>query len=185
MNSKKKHLISKKFQQGGTADKINRVNWTGLMNDPTYKANFGWKIDPKAMAVIEDSLVNRQAGFPQRMGVLSQVVAESGGSTKDHGNGAAGLIGWRGERKKNLPSTLAGQAHKLMEELYTKNNGNAWSHGGEGTHVNSGEEMRQLFLGTKNVNQATKAVMKGLVRPEQSVWDKRLRLVPLLRKYSK
>lgn len=171
-----------KFQYAG---KINRVNWKGLMNDPEYKSNFGWKIDPAAMTVVEDSLINRKAGFPQRIGLLTQIVAESGGSTKDHSNGAIGLIGWRGERKKNIPSTLSGQTHKLMEEIYNKNNGNSWYHGGTGTGVTTGEEMRKLYLDTNNVNQATKAVMKGLVRPEQEVWETRLKLVPLLRKYSK
>jgi len=71
--------------------------------------------------------------------VLSQVIPESGGDTKPHGNGAYGYVGWRGNRAKGLSNTPNGQAHVLMVDLFE--DPADWNHGGTGTNVNSGKEM--------------------------------------------
>ena len=60
-----------------------------------------------------------------------------------------------------------------------------WNHGGTGTNVNSGKEMWQLFNETPNTVQATKAFMKGYVRPPQEDRDKRIQFVELLKRYMK
>jgi hypothetical protein len=58
------------------------------------------------LQIIQDSLINRNVDFAQRVAVLSNIISESGGETKPHGNGDYGLIGWRAERAANLPKTL-------------------------------------------------------------------------------
>lgn len=165
-----------------TGGPVKRVNWNSLASDPEYKNNYNWKINSKNMGVIEDSLVNRGAGYAQRIGLLSQVVPESGGNTAPHGNGAYGLIGWRGVRASGLPKDLPGQTHKLMEGLFNPK-AQHWNHGGAGTNVNSGREMQELYTNTDNSIQATKAVMKGFVRPEKTEWDKRIGFSKLLKKH--
>lgn len=168
-----------------TTNKVSRVNWQGLMKDPEYKRNYNWKILPKNMQILEDSLINRKAGYAQRIGVLSQVVPESGGSPEPHGNGAFGLIGFRGERAKNLPKDLPGQIHVLMNHIFSNPKAKDWTDGGKGTGIQTGKEMRNFFLTTPNVKKATNAFMRGSVRPESSEWDKRLNFSQLLKKYMK
>ena len=169
-----------KHADGGTL--VNKVDWKGLMSDQNYKNDFNWKILPENMSVIEDSLINRNAEKPQRIAILSQIIPESGGDTKDHGNGATGLIGFRGVRAQGLPKDLPGQIHILMEGLFNPK-AKHWTHGGKGTNVNTGKEMQQLYVTSPNTVQATKAVMKGFVRPEKSVHDDRIKFVELLKKY--
>lgn len=170
--------LIKKHQKGG------RTNWNALKNDPDYISNFNWKLIPENLKVIEDSLINRKASRPQIIAAFSQIIPESGGSTKPHGNGANGLIGWRGVRAENLSQTLPDQTHKLMEGLFNPV-AKHWTHGGKGTNVNSGKEMQQLYQTSPNIIQATKAMMKGYVRPEKSQWDKRIEFAEFLKKYIK
>jgi hypothetical protein len=80
------------------------------------------------------------------------VIPENGGNTTSHGNGAHGLVGWRGDRAINLPENFDGQAHKLMVELFDNPTGKDWTHGGKGTGVMTGREMYELFNSTPNVN---------------------------------
>lgn len=170
--------LIKKHQKGGKA------NWELLKKDPEYIQNFNWKMIPKNLSIIEDSLTNRKASRPQKIAAFAQIIPESGGSTSPHGNGAFGLIGWRGVRTENLPKNLSGQTHTLMEGLFN-NKAEHWTHGGPGTNVNTGKEMQKLYQTSPNIIQATKAIMKGYVRPDKSEWDKRIKFANLLKKYIK
>jgi hypothetical protein len=96
-----------------------------------------------------------------------------------------GLVGWRGDRAKNLSKTLSGQLHHLMSELFSNASGTNWHHGGTGSGVNTAQEMYELFNSTENVNQATAAITRGYVRPEEHERDKRKRLSQIIKKYMK
>lgn len=171
------------FLQKG--NKVSRVDWEGLQSDPEYKKNYNWRIDTNNMRVLEDSLINRNTGYAQRIGVLSQVVPESGGSPKPHGNGAYGLVGWRGARAKKLPSNLPGQIHTLMEGIYNNPSSKDWSHGGSGMGIQSGKEMHGFFKKTPVVRKAVNAFMRGYVRPPEEVYQKRQGFAKLLQKHLK
>lgn len=168
-----------KHQQGGT---MKRLNVKAMQQDPEYK-NYDWYIDEKNIAALQDSLINRNAGYAQRLATLAMVIPENGGRPTPHGNGAYGLVGWRGNRAKNLPQDFGGQAHKLMVELFDNPQGKDWTHGGAGTNVQTGKEMYNIFNTTQNSVQATKAMMKGYVRPPKSEYDKRVAFINLLKKY--
>lgn len=178
-NKKKMHNRSEIHQTGG---RVRRVNWKNLAKDPEYVKNYNWRINPNNMKVVEDSLINRGAKDAQRIAAFSQIIPESGGETKPHGNGAHGLIGWRGDRAKGLSQNLPKQTHKLMEGLFNSQAAN-WNHGGKGTNVNTGKEMQQLYQNSPNVKVATKAVMKGFVRPGPEEWDKRVAVTGLIKKH--
>lgn len=177
-------LISK-HQNGTSNGGIKRLDVESLRRDPEYRTNYNWRMHDDNLALIQDSLIARNADYAERVALLSQVIPESGGYTKPHGNGAAGYVGWRGSRAVNLPQDAPGQAHKLMVEIYDNPSGKDWTHGGKGTGVMTGKEMMQLFLNTDNVTQATKAFMKGYVRPETSEYQKRLDFAQLLKKHMK
>ncbi len=168
-----------KHQQGGA---MKRLNVKAMQKDPEYK-NYDWYIDEKNIAALQDSLINRNAGYAQRLATLAMVIPENGGRPTPHGNGAYGLVGWRGDRAKDLPQDFGGQAHKLMVELFDNPQGKDWTHGGSGTNVQTGKEMYNIFNNTQNSVQATKAMMKGYVRPPKAEYDKRVAFINLLKKY--
>lgn len=171
--------LIKRFQKG---NKFQRLNIKSLTSDPEWQ-NYKYKLNPKNLEVLQDSMKNRKMGFPQRVAMLSQVIPENGGNATPHGNGAHGLIGWRGGREKGIENSLPKQIHRLMEDTY--NNSNEWTHGGKGTGVNSGKEMQQLYRKTPNVRQATSSFMSGYVRPPKSAYQSRLSLAQLLKRHMK
>ena len=170
-----------KFQKG---DSFRRLDVKGLQSDPEWK-KYQYKLHPKNLAVLQDSMQIRNMGFPQRVAMLSQVISENGGHTTPHGNGAYGLIGWRGGREVGLGTSLPKQAHRLMDDTYNDNKSKEWTHGGKGTGVQTGQEMQKLFRSSPNTVQATKALMKGYVRPPVDSMQKRIDLTSLLKKYMK
>lgn len=166
------------------AQRGRKVNWDQVRKDPDYK-KFGWRMNTKNLSIIQDSLINRRADAPEQIAVFSQVVPENGGSTGAHGNGAFGLVGWRGERAKGLPKSLSGQIHKLMEETYNNPSATDWSHGGPGMGISTGKEMYQFFKKTPVVRKAVNAFMRGYVRPPEQDYQKRQEFAKFLQRYIK
>lgn len=176
-----------KHQTGTGKDGIvySRLDVDGLRKDPDFVKEFNLHMNDKNLSIAQDSLIGRNANFAQRIAILSNIISESGGETKPHGNGAHGLIGWRSDRAYNLPTTLDGQLHYLMTETFANPSGKNWHHGGDGTGVNTGKEMYNLFNTTQNVNQATAAYTRGFVRPPSSEYERRKTLAQLIKKYMK
>ena len=167
-----------KHQEGGIFIDIKKV-----MKDPVYKKEFGWKINPDNINIIQDSIQARNLTKPQTISILSQVIPENGGNTTSHGNGAYGLVGWRGTRAIGLSNKLSEQIHKLMVETLENPKGKDWSHGGKGTGIKTGKEMNQFWKSGayNNVRKATNAFMRGYVRPPKEVYDKRLKFAEYLK----
>lgn len=170
---------------GGKSITYSRLDVDGLKRDPFYKSDYDLYINKDNLEIIQDSLENRNANFAQRLAILSNIIAESGGETKPHGNGAYGLIGWRSDRANNLPKTLDGQIHYLFTETFSNPSAKNWTDGGPGTGVMTGKEMYDLFNSTQNVNQATAAFTRGFVRPPSSEYERRKTLAQLIKKYMK
>ena len=172
-------ILTKKHQTGG------RLDIKGLINDPEFKKNHNLYINPKNIAIANDSLIGRNANNAQIGAVLTQIISESGGETKPHGNGAYGLIGWRGARAKGLSKDLPGQLHHLMKGLFESHKD--WSDGGPGMNIGTGKEMQQFFKdgAYNNYRKATNAVMNGYVRPPEDQKAKRHALVQIVKKHIK
>ena len=179
MPKKKQEVVQQPTQQP-----TKRLDMQSLKNDPEYK-QFDLYMSEPDLNQLQDSLISRNAGFPQRVAILTNAIAENGGRPDPHGNGAFGVMGWRGPRAIGLPADLPGQLHKLMVESYENPSGKDWTHGGAGTGVQTGKEMYELYNNSNNIQQATKAFMKGYVRPGKEEWDKRLRLADLVKKHMK
>lgn len=156
-----------------------------LVKDKEFKENFDLKLHPDNLIIANDSLVNRGASKVQRAAVLSNIISESGGDTKAHGNGAFGLVGWRGTRAVGLPKNLPGQLHKLMVETFERPKD--WHHGGPGMNINSSKEMYEFWKsGAGNsVRKATNAMTRGYVRPPKEQYEKRIDLANILFRYLK
>lgn len=174
----------KRILKNQNGNSFKRLDVDGLQSDPQW-SNYQYKLYPKNLAVLQDSMQGRSMGFPQRVAILGQVISEKGGDTGPHGNDAFGLVGWRGERAEGLGKTIQEQAHKLMNEIYNDAEYREWTHGGKGTGVRTGKEMQQLFRNSPNTIQATNAFMKGYVRPPKESMQKRIELTNLIKRYMK
>lgn len=162
----------------------NKVDWNKVQSDPEYK-KFDWKMYPQNLSIIQDSLNNRGADSTEQIAIFSQIIPEKGGSPDPHGNGAFGLVGWRGSRAVGLPKTLSGQINKLMNEIYNNPLAKDWSHGGPGMGIQTGKEMYNFFKETPVVRKAVNAFMRGYVRPPESEYQKRQDFAQFLQKYFK
>ena len=103
-----------KHENGTPEEGIQRLDITSLKADPEYKKNYNWYINDASIEALQDSLIGRNAGYAQRLSTLAMVIPESGGKTDPHGNGANGLVGWRGTRAENLPEDLPGQINNIF-----------------------------------------------------------------------
>lgn len=159
-----------------------KVDWNQIKRDPQYK-QFDWRLEPKNLSIIQDSLLNRGADAVEQIAIFSQIVPENGGSTSSHGNGAHGLVGWRGPRAEGLSTTLSGQIHKLMEEVYNNSKAKDWTHGGPGMGIKSGKEMYNFFRKTPVIRKGVNAFMRGYVRPPKEEYQKRQDFAKFLSKY--
>lgn len=159
-----------------------KVDWNQIKRDPQYK-QFDWRLEPKNLSIIQDSLLNRGADAVEQIAIFSQIVPENGGSTSSHGNGAHGLVGWRGPRAEGLSTTLSGQIHKLMEEVYNNPKAKDWTHGGPGMGIKSGKEMYNFFRKTPVIRKGVNAFMRGYVRPPKEEYQKRQDFAKFLSKY--
>lgn len=169
-----------KHQNGGVVAR--KVNFDAMRRDPEWR-NFNLYMNPDNLSVLVDSLNNRNASDYQLSGVLSNVISEKGGDIDAHGNGAYGLVGWRGSRAENLPTDLGGQAHKLMVELYSNPQSTDWHHGGKGSGYMSARDAHQSFLNASSVAEASNAATRGYIRPPMSEYEKRRKLSELIYKY--
>lgn len=162
--------------------KTKKVNWEQVKKHPDYK-KFDWKMNTKNLSIIQDSLMNRKADTPEQIAVFSQTIPENGGNTTPHGNGAVGLVGWRGSRAENLPTNLSGQIHKLMEEIYNNPKAKDWTHGGPGMGIQSGKEMYNFFKETPVTRKAVNAFMRGYVRPPEEEYNRRQEFAKFLQQF--
>lgn len=118
--------------------------------------------DNKLLTELDDYLKSRNVGLPQRQAILYNVVQE-GSTTKGHGNGAYGLLGWRGVR---IPRKGINQMEYLYNTIFGKYNANHWKDGDEESGYMSGREAQQAFINAKTVEDALNALTYGYVRPK-------------------
>lgn len=162
--------------------KVKKVDWNQVKNHSGYK-EFDWKLLPENLSIIQDSLIKRNADKPEQIAIFSQIIPENGGNTSEHGNGANGLVGWRGSRATNLSQDLSGQIHKLMEEIYNNPNAKDWTNGGPGMGIKSGKEMYNFFKKTPVTRKAVNAFMRGYIRPPQEVYEQRQSFAKFLEQF--
>ena len=145
----------------------------------TMKANrksFGQDryLNPALMQNLDNYLVYRGVGLPQRQAILFSVQQE-GSTAKKHGNGAFGLVGWRGDRKKEVVGKNARQqAEYLVNTLYDTENGNVsfnWHHGGNGSGYQNAKEAQEAFIKAQTAKDAAHALNYGYIRPEKKDRD--------------
>lgn len=119
-------------------------------------------IDNNLLTNLDNYLISRNVGLPQRQAILYNVVQE-GSTLGNHGNGAYGLLGWRGSR---IPKKGVNQMDHLYDTIFGNYNADHWHHGGAGSGYATGKAAQQAFLNAKTVSDALRALTYGYVRPD-------------------
>lgn len=131
-------------------------------------------IDFALMKDLDNYLVYRGVGLPQRQAILFSVQQE-GSTAKEHDNGAFGLVGWRGDRKERVQGKNARQqAEYLVNTLYDTENSNIslnWHHGSRGSGYQNAKEAQEAFIKAQTAKDAAHALNYGYIRPEKKDRD--------------
>lgn len=123
------------------------------------------KVDNGLLTNLDNYLISKNVGLPQRQAILYSVVQE-GSTTGDHGNGAYGYLGWRGAR---IPGKGVDQMQYLYDTVFGAFNANHWNNGGAGSGYKTGRAAQQSFINAKTVQDALRALNYGYVRPDLSI----------------
>ena len=174
--------VKKKIKSAGDGDKL---DLTPLDLNTLYKKykeiGNNRYIDTLLLRQLDNQLIKRKMGKPQRQ-AISVTAGQEGSTIKSHGNGAAGLVGWRGVRAENLPNTAEGQADKIYDETYGPFSNDNWNHGGQGSGYKTAREAQQAFQNAVTPEEAIKALNFGYVRPPKSETLYRINLMKKLYK---
>lgn len=122
------------------------------------------KVDNQLLSDLDNYLIQKNIGLPQRQAILYNVVQE-GSTTGSHDNGAYGYLGWRGDR---IPGRGINQMQYLYDTIFGDFNANHWNHGGTGSGYKTGKEAQQVFINATDLSSALRALTYGYVRPDAS-----------------
>ena len=121
-------------------------------------------IDTTLLRQADNAYIAKQMGLPQRQAAV-YTFQQEGNTLGDHGNGAHGMYGWRDDRAIGLLPTMDYQTNKFYNETYGDFNPNNWNHGGTGSGYMTGRAAQEAFKNATTVEEATRALNYGYVRP--------------------
>lgn len=134
-----------------------------------------------ALKQLQDSLIARNFGEPQRLAILAtsaQEMDKKGAASK--GIGGNGMLGYSSERMptKYLDDTEEGRAkqiHFLIEDMLTTHSDNWLDGGSGGPYIKNGKSAYNQFWNGTDATLLTKIFNKSLIRPRdrEDAWDNR------------
>ena len=134
-----------------------------------------------ALKQLQDSLIARNFGEPQRLAILAtsaQEMDKKGAASK--GVGGNGMLGYSSERMptKYLDDTTEGRAkqiHFLIEDMLTTHSDNWLDGGSGGPYIKNGKSAYNQFWNGTDTTLLTKIFNKSLIRPRdrEDAWDNR------------
>lgn len=171
-----------KFENGGGKPKpkkqVSTVDLTPLdlatmyENNPKYGGNR--YMDTNSIRRLDNFMIKKGVGYPQRVAFATNYHQE-GNTINSHGNSAYGMMGWRGERATPIiGKDEATQINYLYNTTYGKFDNKHWHHGGKGSGYKTAVEAQNAFKNAKTVEDATRALTYGYVRPPAE--DRKFRL---------
>lgn len=145
----------------------NKKNKSRRVDFATYKPIKDRAFVPKNMEQLQDSLIARGIGEPQRLAILSNVLHESGGDPKAVGPGNfKGIAQWGADRYPNTEDL--GEQIKYLLDTSSNPVDPHWSHGGAGVPaINNLKAGYNSFWNNANPYNATLYYSKGYVRPKE------------------
>ena len=177
----------KKLESSSTKPRV--VNFKELMDN---EGNRGRYLDIPAISQLQDSLIARGWGEPQRLAILAtsaQEMGKEGAASK--GIGGNGYLGYSSQRMPtsyldNSADGRARQIHFLLEDLTTKHSNN-WLGGGKGgPYLKNGSDAYDKFWNSEDVNEATQIFNKSVIRPAGGLkaWENRAKVAEDMAKHS-
>ena len=167
---------------------LKRVDFKKFM---AAKGNGNRPLDIDSMEQLQDSLIARRYGLPQRLAILATAAQEMGKEgAASRGVGGNGYLGLSEQRMPlsylgNTPKKRGEQIHYLLEDLNKVHSDN-WHHGGSGgISIKTGQEGFDKFWSEPNVWNATQILNKSYIRPRdrQAAWDNRSTVAKNMQKY--
>lgn len=145
----------------------NKKNKSRRIDFATYKPIKDRAFVPKNMEQLQDSLIARGIGEPQRLAILSNVLHESGGDPKAVGPGNfKGIVQWGADRYPNTEDL--GEQIKYLLDTSSNPIDPHWSHGGAGIPtINNLKAGYDSFWNNANPYNTTLYYSKGYVRPKE------------------
>ena len=182
------------FKDGGSktagTTKLKKVDFNEWFEQ---EGNRNRPVNIPAMEQLQDSLVARGFGLPQRLAILAtaaQEMDEKGAASKGvGGNGYLGLS------EKRMPTSYLNdtekgrgkQIHYLLEDLLTTHSDNWLDGGSGGPTIMSGQDGFNQFWESPNVYEATRILNKSYIRPAGKLdsWNNRAGVAKAMQRHMK
>ena len=172
------------------SEKETRVDFDAYKN---AKENRGRFVNVPVLNQLQDSLIARGYGEPQRLAILATSASEmdkNGAASK--GIGGNGILGYNSTRMpvRYLDDSIKGrgnQIHYLLEDIESLHPNN-WSDGGKGgPFIRNAKDAYEQFWNSDDVKQATVIFNKGNIRPAggEDEWNARGNEASIMKKYSR
>jgi len=137
-------------------------------------------IDTNALRRQDNFMISKNVGLLQRK-ALAQAYHQEGNKSTPHGNGAYGLVGWRGNRATPIINASEAQQFEYLYNTAVKAyNNEHWTDGGKGSGYKTGKEAYEAFINAKTEEEAAKALNYGYVRPPLEDREFRTKNIKLL-----
>ena len=157
------------------------------------EGNRGRAVNVPAMEQLQDSLIARGWGLPQRLAIMAtaaQEMNEKGAASK--GVGGNGYLGHSEQRMptsylSDTPKGRGKQIHYLLEDLLTTHSDNWLDGGSGGPTIMSGQDGFSQFWKSPNVYEATRILNKSYIRPAGKLnsWNNRAGVAKAMQKHLK
>lgn len=170
--------------------KLKRVDF-----DKWYRTegNRNRPVNIPAMEQLQDSLVARGFGLPQRLAILATAAQEmdsKGAASK--GVGGNGYLGLSEQRMptsylSDTPKGRGKQIHYLLEDMLTTHSDNWLDGGSGGPTIMNGQDGFNQFWESPNVYEATRILNKSYIRPAGRLdsWNNRAGVAKAMQKHLK
>ena len=192
--------IRNKFDEGGNifsgkdknqpTQKLKRVDIQEWFDQ---EGNRGRAVNIPAMEQLQDSLIARRWGLPQRLAIMAtaaQEMNENGAASR--GVGGNGYLGYSSNRMPeeyldDSPEGRGKQINFLFEDLLKIHSDN-WLNGGSGgPKIMNGRDGYNQFWNGDNVYETTRVLNKSNIRPagRLDAWNNRANVAKAMQKHLK
>ena len=150
-------------------------------------------VNVPAMEQMQDSLIARGWGLPQRLAVLATAAQEmDANGAASRGVGGNGYLGYSESRMPltyldDTPEGRGKQIHFLLDDLTTTHSDNWLDGGAGGPKIMNGKDGFNQFWNSDNVYEATRILNKSNIRPagREAAWNNRAGVAKAMQKHLK
>ena len=177
-----------KFEDGGKRPELKRVDIQEWFDT---EGNRGRAVNIPAMEQLQDSLIARGWGMPQRLAIMATAAQEMDkNGAASRGVGGNGYLGYSESRMPvdlldDTPQGRAKQINYLFNDLQTIHSDNWLDGGSGGPTIMSGKDGYDQFWNGNNVYETTRVLNKSNIRPAGRLdsWNNRASVAKAMQKH--